>query len=236
MAADRKHGELGRVDPTDQLHVREDAGVAGEVDRATVFERDDEPGRLARIRPVVGPARVEGVDERELHAVDVDSSALVRPGEVVDLGPLVLEPAFQLDHGDDRLRLELLRQLDGLADVVGVSVRDRDHVDALGLLLRIRTLRIREPRVDVDTLSAGRVEPERSVPQPGYGRVSHRSPFCRACAAERKGTSARRANLMGWPADRSRPRSPSSRSSRTSRELTASPSRCFSARFRQRSS
>jgi hypothetical protein len=42
----------------------------------------------------------------------------------------------------DDLGLELLAQLDRVADVVAVTVRDRDHVDPLGLLLGVRALRV----------------------------------------------------------------------------------------------
>src|SRR5688572_28861613 len=61
-----------------------------------------------------------------------------------------------------RCRLEL----DEVADVVGVSVRERDDVHALGFLLGFRTARVREPRVQVDPLAARRVESEGAVAEP----------------------------------------------------------------------
>ena len=58
------------------------------------------------------------------------------------------------------------------ADVIPVAVRDSDHVDPLRFLLAVRALGIGEPRIDVDPLAAGRVQPERSVAQPGQVQVS----------------------------------------------------------------
>ena len=120
---------------------------------------------------------MERVRQRELHALDLDGATLVRARQVVDLCALLLEPAFQLDERDDAFRRELLRQFDRAPDVIGVAVRDRDHVDALRLLLGVRALRIVEPRVDVHPFASGRVEPERRVSQPGQRRVGHRAPF-----------------------------------------------------------
>jgi hypothetical protein len=71
----------------------------------------------------------------------------------------------------------LLRELGGVADVVAVTVGDRDDVDALGLLLAVGALRIaRQERVDVDALAAGAVEAKGGVPEPGE--------FCVCYAAE----------------------------------------------------
>jgi hypothetical protein len=64
----------------------------------------------------------------------------------------------------------LLGQLDGVSDVVVMSVRERDHVDALRLLLGSGALRIAvQERVDVDAFAAGRLDAERRVTQPGEG-------------------------------------------------------------------
>ena len=51
----------------------------------------------------------------------------------------------QLDRRDDRAAV-LLREIDRVADVVVVAVRDRDHVDALRLLLALGALRVRRAR------------------------------------------------------------------------------------------
>src|SRR5262245_52224896 len=65
-------------------------------------------------------------------------------------------------------------------------MRERDHVAPVRILLRIRALRVVEPRVDVDPLAAAAVEAEGGMSQPGEGRVSHRSP----CSTECAGTGA----------------------------------------------
>src|SRR5204863_4325083 len=92
-----------------------------------------------------------------------------------------VQPAFQLDERNHREWPELLRELDGRAHVVRVAVSDRDHVHALRFLLRVRTLRVVEPRIDVDSLPTRRIQSERRVAKPGQRRVSHRSPFGRPC-------------------------------------------------------
>src|SRR5207253_11465462 len=56
-------------------------------------------------------------------------------------------------------------------------------------------LRVVEPRVDVDTLSARRVEAEGGVPQPGQGRVSHQAPFVPVRGRDSRGTSELEAKL-----------------------------------------
>ena len=86
---------------------------------------------------------------------------------------LHLQPVGELDRRNHRAGV-LLRQLDGVADVVAVAVRERDHVDALRLELGLRTLRVSvEEGVDVDALPAGCVEAERRVTEPGQGRFGH---------------------------------------------------------------
>jgi hypothetical protein len=47
VVADRQDGDVGLVDAPDQLHVAEDARVAGEVDLRPVLERHDDAARLA---------------------------------------------------------------------------------------------------------------------------------------------------------------------------------------------
>ena len=54
VAADRQDRHVGRVDPRDQLHVAEDAGVAGEVELRPVLElraRSRQPRPGSRPRP-----------------------------------------------------------------------------------------------------------------------------------------------------------------------------------------
>src|SRR6266487_5465514 len=86
------------------------------------------------------------------------------------------EPVSDLDDRDD-VAIVLACQVEGAADMVGVTVRDRDQVDALGLLLAVRTLRVFEPGIDVDALPARRVEAEGGVAEPGEWDVGHASSF-----------------------------------------------------------
>ena len=122
---------------------------------------------------------MERVRERELDAVDVDRAALVGPRKLRLVDALLAEPAAQLDEGDDRAAV-LAREVDRVADMVAVAVRDGDHVDPLGLQLALRALGVAvQERVDVDPLASGGVDPEGRVAEPGERRVRHRSPFAR---------------------------------------------------------
>jgi hypothetical protein len=115
---------------------------------------------------------VEGVHERELDAGGLDRAALVR-AHVRHLDALLAEPVVQLQQRDD-LGRELLAECDRVADVVAVPVREGDHVHALGLELRLGTLRVPvEERVDVDPLALWRVEAEAPVTQPRHRHIGH---------------------------------------------------------------
>jgi hypothetical protein len=166
VATDWEDGEVGLVDPADQLHVPEDAGVAREVNLLAVLELDDQAGCLAQVFEVVAARGVKSVGQRDLHALLFDRAALVAAFGRLIRKALHGEPVAQLDHRDDRA-LEALGQLDSLADVVGVAVRERDQVDALGILLCLWALRVLEPGIDVHALAAGGVEPECRVAEPG---------------------------------------------------------------------
>ena len=112
------------------------------------------------------------VRERELDSGGLDRPALVRVEDVLD-ALLALEPVGHLDRRDDGAAV-LLRQLDGVAEVVAVAVRERDHVDPLGLQLGLGALRVPvQEGVDVDALPARRIEAEGGVTEPGQGRFGH---------------------------------------------------------------
>src|SRR5581483_6916294 len=171
VAADREDGDVRLVQPGDELHVAEDARVAGEVDPGAVHP-DDDAARLSHVLEVVVRGRVVRVREREGHTVDVDRAALVRVADVLEL-VLDLQPVGELDGRDDG-RAVLLRDLDGVAEMVAVRVRERDDVGALWFLLVLRALRVAvQERVDVDALAARRVDAEGRMPEPGECRVSH---------------------------------------------------------------
>src|SRR5439155_7826959 len=204
----------------------EDAGVAGEVDGRPVLEAQHEPGSLAEIVAIVGRARVEGVHDRELDAACLDGAALVGTGHLPDVCALLAEPAFELDEGHD-LGLELLAQLDGLADVVAVAVGERDHVDPLGLLLGVRALRVAEPRIDVDALASGRVQPEARVAQPRHRYVGHSRSFLTGGVSVTKEAWRGRRTITAWLGE-FRSRSSSRPRRRTGQACTGSRStRCW---------
>ena len=108
-----------------------------------------------------------GVGQRDLDTLDRERAAFVGCVSPVLLDSLGREPATQLDLCDDRTA-EPLVERDGVADVIVVAVCQEDEVAALGLDLVRRAARIAvQERVEVDALAAGRVDPERRVPEPG---------------------------------------------------------------------
>ena len=136
VVADRQHGELRLVEVADQLHVAEDARVAGEVDRRRrprAGSRSRRPRRDTRRRRCSrSGTRSSSVNESPpIRCVP----PLLSAGHVADVRALLAEPALQLDLADDLGVREALRERDRVADVVAVAVGDRDHVDALGRLL-----------------------------------------------------------------------------------------------------
>src|SRR5581483_11150999 len=190
VAADREDGDVRLVQPGDELHVAEDARVAGEVDPGAVHP-DDDAARLSHVLEVVVRGRVVRVREREGHTVDVDRAALVRVADVLEL-VLDLQPVGELDGRDDG-RAVLLRVLRALR----VAVQER---------------------VDVDALAARRVDAKGRMSEPGECRVSHGPRLTmrsgtrsRSPANLHRGASGAAANLLGWapacspPASRSAP-------------------------------
>src|SRR5207302_3146 len=77
--------------------------------------------------------RVMRVRQGERDPVDVDGAALVRVADVLQL-VLDLQPVGELNRGDDGGAV-LLRELDGVAEMVAVCMREGDDVDALPRLL-----------------------------------------------------------------------------------------------------
>jgi len=144
-----------RMAPRDQLHVAEEAGVAGVIDRFAT-DRDDEAGSLADRRAFVGRVRrvlraghrvrVKRLDELDRAPVELD-----RPAEVGVEGLLDAvrsEPDGRLDDRDRR-GAGPLTQADSVGDVVGMAVGQK-HVGRLNLFGRVDGDRIvgLEKRVD----------------------------------------------------------------------------------------
>ena len=162
VVADRQDRDVRLVDAPDQLHVAEDARVAREVELRPVLDLDHEACRLAEIGAVVRARRMLRVGERDLDSVGLHCAALVRRVRDVLGEPLPGKPVSDLDDRDD-VGIVLLREVEGAAHMVGVTMCDSDQVDPLGLLLSVRALRVLEPGVDIDALSAWCVEAEGGV-------------------------------------------------------------------------
>ncbi len=174
VVADRQDGDVRLVDPPDQLHVAEDARVAGEVELRPVLHLDDEPGGLARVR-----ARPEQLLEC-LASVSVilmpsplDRAALVgrlgRPsGARASLAgePARAAPPGRSPGSSNRCASSTVSPTWSSWPWVS-AIRSI----ALGLLLALGALRVPEPRIDVDALAARRVDAEARVPEPGDRRV-----------------------------------------------------------------
>src|SRR5262249_47863674 len=131
VAAYREDRDVRLVEPANELHVTEDAGVAGEVELRPVLDLDDDAARLPHVVPVGVRARMVCIREGELDPGSLDGAPLVRIEDVLDT-LLALQPPGELDRSDHRAAV-LLRQSDGVAEMVAVAVGERDHVDSLGL-------------------------------------------------------------------------------------------------------
>ena len=118
---------------------------------------------------------MERVHDREADPVELDRSAFVGAGDLAHVCALVAQPALQLDERHD-LGRELLRDLDGAADMVGMAMGDGDDVGPFRFLLVLGALRVVEPRIDVDPLAAGTVDSKRCVAEPSDGNVRHSPP------------------------------------------------------------
>jgi hypothetical protein len=125
VVADRKQCHVERaVHLGDQLHVQEETGVAGVIDLLAVHGDHDPRGIAERL--AVGPGRPV-VRDRQL---DVAEGELPSPADVQRMRgqAALLEPARDLVVRNDE-RLGVLRDLDRVADVIAVAVRDDDGVE-----------------------------------------------------------------------------------------------------------
>src|SRR5581483_5365524 len=185
VVADRQDRVVGLPEPADQRHVAEHARVAGEVDGLALLEADHEAAGFAQVLALVRARRVEGVDEAVGHAVDLDAAALVEAVRVADGEALPREPGLDLDLADELRGGEALHELDRVADVVRMAVRDADRVDPLGRAGVVRRLRVSgQEGVDVDPAAPVALDQERGVPEPGEG--CHRPPFVASPASRER--------------------------------------------------
>src|SRR5215510_16327746 len=70
VSADRQDGDVRFVHSPDQLHVAEDAGVAGEIELKPVLQLDHAAARRAAVTAIGRPARVPGVCQRDFDPFD----------------------------------------------------------------------------------------------------------------------------------------------------------------------
>jgi hypothetical protein len=156
VAADRHQEDVDVAAFGDQLHVAEQAGVAGVVD-GRLADLDHQPGGRPDRDPVRGRVGVPGGDEGDVAPVVLDGASQVR---VLDrLDPLFAKPVRELDQGD-RLGAGPFEHRDRVGDVVGVAVADRDvgRLDLLGGGDRDRVVRLQERVGEDGRPSVGQLE------------------------------------------------------------------------------
>ena len=133
--ADRQKCQLRPVQLFDELHIGKYVGVSGEIHGAAVRQMEYVAGRLAAIDDLVAVLDTATMDRRgswwPSRRPDVLGSALIHPAAILD--SLGGEPHAGLEDRD-HLGLELLRQRNGIVDVVEVAVRNQDGVDAIELV------------------------------------------------------------------------------------------------------
>ena len=154
--ADRQEAELGTVELRDELHVGEERRVAGVVEGVAAGKPDHESSREAAVHEPVrrrDSRRVIRAHHRHPRSQHVEVAAEVHADAVLDA--LAGEPGRQLVAGDHLRRLVPGRELDRIAHVIGMSVRDQHGVDARQRLRRRGTGRVVvDPGVDQDRLAA----------------------------------------------------------------------------------
>ena len=141
---------------------------------------DDEAHRRAAVlrAGLVLPeaARVQRLDEMDRRVLHDRGAA-----DVHAFGVRGADQRGELERRD-HLGAGLLRELRGVAHVVGVPVRDEDGVERLRLL-DLRRHRIVQPRIDRDRRAAGRLDDPGRVSPPRRGRRCRRRGAAGAAAA-----------------------------------------------------
>jgi hypothetical protein len=165
---DGKQGDLRRVQFTNDRHIAEHGSVACVINLQATGEFDYIPASLAAVHNLIAvgdSAGVIGVNHGDFNIAHGLRSAFVHGSS--SLGAFFLHPAteFEDPHHD---RIVLLYDLDRVPDVVKVTVRAEQNVDLLDSLVGLGTHGIaHDPGVDDDGLTAGGLDAERRVSQPG---------------------------------------------------------------------
>src|SRR6516225_2454471 len=85
VSTDRQNGDVRFVHSPEQLHVAEDASVAGEIELEPVLQLDHVAARRATVAAIGRAARVPGVCQRDLDPFDDDRPTLVGAQTIVPL-------------------------------------------------------------------------------------------------------------------------------------------------------
>lgn len=154
--ADGHERELWFVQLRQELHVREQPGVSRVIE-------GESPGQLHHVAagraavedlvPVGDTARVVGSGHGDAHAEHVLAAADVHRRRVFHA--FAREPLAGLEVGDDKLGLVRACQLEGVADMIVVRMRDEHGVDGLDIppdLVGARWI-VHHPGVDEDDLA-----------------------------------------------------------------------------------
>ena len=154
VIADGQHYDFGRVELADDPHIAEDVCVSGMIDLQAIVEFDDVAAGLAAVDylvAILNAAGVIGVHHGDFDVANLLRAAFVHHGGLP--GAFFLQPAAHFGHADD-LRIVLLDDFDGVADVVAVAVRDQQRIDSLYLFLGRRAHRVvHDPGIDNDGLA-----------------------------------------------------------------------------------
>ena len=158
VAADRQQRDVDRVALGDQLHVAEQAGVAGVVD-GDAADVDQQARRRCRVTIPCSALKGDSsepaivfVCQAGTSLIQPQSNSTVPPrlGSLTAVDALAFEPLGDLDDRD-AVGAGALRDRDRVGDVVDVAVADRDvgRLDLLGGGDRGRVVGLQE-RVDQD--------------------------------------------------------------------------------------
>ena len=172
--ADGQEGNLGSIALANEAHVAEQAGVAGVIQRALIFEADHVARRFPHVHHLSlldESAAVTSVGHRHTKACDRQRATLVHRRDV--LQPLAAGPVAELERRDDR-RSGFSSHRHEVFHVIDVAMRDEDQIDLPRFLEPVGAGRIvLQPRVEQQALSARRPNDECRVPQPGNGKPLH---------------------------------------------------------------
>lgn len=154
QVADRQHGQIEAA-AANQLHVQEERRVAGEVN-AGVIECEQKTARYAAVS-AIRHARAM-MSDRELQVPErlPDAAAGIHADNFIFSQPFLLEPFAGFEIRDDR-GSGSFRNRHGVADVIGVAVREQNKIRLYIGRLNRRRRRVDQERIEQYRL-AGRFD------------------------------------------------------------------------------